>query len=75
MSSPYLLYVTHQRERWDWIAWKFYGDPSLLGAIVQANPDVPIVGALDAGIELQIPILEIPSIGNPSNDLPPWETL
>ncbi len=73
MSGPYLPYVTSQNERWDLIAWKFYGDPSLYGAIIEANPLVPIVGAFDAGVQLQIPILQRAS--SSSNDLPPWETL
>lgn len=73
MPSPYIQYVTSQNERWDWIAWKFYGDPSLYGAIIQANPNVPIVGAFDAGTVLQIPILQ--KAASASNDLPPWETL
>lgn len=74
MSTPYLQHVTRQDERWDWIAWKFYGDPTLYGPIIEANPGVPIVGAFDAGVVLQIPILQQMSSA-PSSDLPPWETL
>jgi len=72
-ASPYIPYVTRQNDRWDLIAWKYYGDPNLYGPIIQANPNQPIVGAFDAGTAIQIPILQKAS--DVSNDLPPWETL
>ncbi len=73
MPSPFIQYTTSDSERWDWIAWKFYGDATLYGPIIEANPAVPIVGAFDAGVVLQIPILQKAS--DVSSDLPPWETL
>ena len=73
MSSPYIPHVTVQDERWDLIAWRYYGDATLYGPIIQANPSLPIVGAFDAGVLVQVPILLSPS--SASNDLPPWETL
>jgi len=72
-SSPYIQHITRQNERWDLLAWKYYGDPTLYGPIIQANPSQPIVGAFDAGTSIQIPILQKAS--DVSNDLPPWETL
>ena len=71
--SPYIEHVTLQDERWDLLAWKYYGDATLYGPIIRANPGVPIVGAFDAGTVLQVPILQKAS--DVSNDLPPWETL
>ncbi len=73
MNSPYIAHVTVQDERWDLIAWQYYGDPTLYGPIIEANPNLPIVGAFDAGILVQVPILQKAS--DVSNDLPPWETL
>ncbi len=72
-SSPYIQHVSLAEERWDLLAWKYYGDPTLYGLIIQANPTQPIVGAFDAGAVIQIPILQKAS--DVSNDLPPWETL
>ena len=71
-ASPYLRHVTISGERWDLLAWKYYGDPTLYGPIIQANPSLPIVGAFDAGLAIQIPILQKAS--DVSNDLPPWST-
>ena len=72
-SSPHIRHLTVAGERWDLIAWKYYGDPTLYGPIVRANPAVPIVGAFDAGIVIQVTILQRAS--RISNDLPPWESL
>ena len=71
-ASPYIQHITRQNERWDLLAWKYYGDPTLYGPIIQANPNQPIVGAFDAGAAIQIPILQKAS--DVSNDLPPWGT-
>jgi phage tail protein X len=71
--TGYLKYITLQDERWDQIAWQFYGDATLYGPIIEANPGVPIVGAFDAGVEILVPILQKAS--DASSDLPPWKTL
>ena len=72
-SSPFIRHVTSDRERWDLLAWNYYGDPTLYGPIIRANPGVPIVGAFDAGVVIQIPILQ--KAAQSSGDLPPWETI
>lgn len=74
MSAPYLKHVTVQDERWDLIAWNYYGDPTLYHPIIEANPGVPIVGAFDPGTVILVPILQSMSSA-PASDLPPWETL
>jgi len=72
-ASPYIRHITRANERWDLIAWKYYGDATLYIPITQANPSVAIVGAFDAGVVIQVPILQKAS--DVSNDLPPWGTL
>lgn len=73
MSSPYIPVITREGDRWDLLAWRFYGDPTLYGPIIEANPNLLIVGAFDAGVAVQIPILQKAS--DESNDLPPWKQL
>lgn len=65
----FLTHVTTEGERWDQLAWKYYGDAHRYPPIVEANPHVPITGALPAGLILAIPVLE-PVVSN--EDLPPW---
>ncbi|MFJ5239543.1 tail protein X [Pseudomonas neuropathica] len=65
----FLAHVTSEDERWDQLAWHYYGDAHRYLPIVQANMHVPITGALPAGLTLAIPLLEPVEI---TEDLPPW---
>ena len=71
MSSQFLTHISSSGERWDLLAWKYYGDPSLFGPIVLANPNVPIEPVLEAGLTLLIPVLQ--KSGITSANLPPWK--
>lgn len=66
-------YRTKDGDRWDLIAWNFYGDASKFGPIIQANPDVVIDTVLDGGITLYIPILPDDEIQQSNDTLPPWK--
>lgn len=67
----YTSYVTQDKDRWDSIANKMYGDPTLAPLILAVNGDVSILAELPGGITLKIPIRTDPLTGN---DLPPWAT-
>lgn len=64
-----LTHITTEGERWDQLAWRYYGDAHRYLPIVQANPHVPITAALPAGLTLAIPLLEPVAT---TEDLPPW---
>ncbi|UVM52218.1 MULTISPECIES: tail protein X [unclassified Pseudomonas] len=65
----FILHVTTEGERWDQLAWRYYGDAHRYLLIVEANKHVPITAALPAGLTLAIPMLE--SVAT-TEDLPPW---
>lgn len=65
----YLVHITTQGERWDQLAWRYYGDAHRYLPIMQANPHVPLTGAMPAGLALSIPVLEVETA---ADDLPPW---
>jgi phage tail protein X len=65
-------YITADGDRWDLLAWKFYGDATRYEAIIAANPEVPISAILPAGIRLLIPVIEDYEPTN-TQDLPPWK--
>ncbi len=65
----FLTHITTEGERWDQLSWKYYGDAHRYPPIVEANPHVPITGALPAGLQLAIPML---AVVTPTADLPPW---
>lgn len=70
-SERFILHVTTAGERWDLLAWLYYGDPTDYSPIIVANPNVPIEPVFDAGISIAIPLRQKTFVG-PSN-LPPWK--
>jgi hypothetical protein len=71
VSSQFLTHISSSGERWDLLAWKYYGDPSLFGPIVLANPNLPIEPVLGAGLTVLIPVLR--KSGVTTANLPPWK--
>jgi len=70
-SRQFITHLTIVGERWDLLAWNYYGDPTQFGPIVMANPTILIEPVFEAGISILIPILEETSV-TPA-DLPPWK--
>jgi len=56
--NDYLVYVVKQGDRWDLLAWKFYGDPYKYEIIIRANPQYLRLPYPPTGAKLQIPIIE-----------------
>jgi len=71
VSNQFIKHITSNTERWDLLAWKYYGDSTLFGPIVMANPAVPIEPVLEAGFTIMIPVLPKPA--NAPANLPPWK--
>lgn len=69
-TSRILTHLSSDGDRWDLLAWKYYGDPMLLGVIVMANPGLPIEPVLPAGWTVMIPLLQ--QTATVAADLPPW---
>jgi phage tail protein X len=70
-SGQFILHITRAGERWDLLAWRYYGDPTDYFPIIMANPNVPIEPVFDAGISIAVPILEKRAVV--TADLPPWK--
>ena len=68
----HIRHITTEGERWDLLAWRYYGDATAYERIITANPAVPFVETLPGGIELAIPVIEI-SDAISLEELPPWE--
>ncbi|EDZ5669685.1 hypothetical protein GOF54_19355 [Salmonella enterica] len=66
----YLEHVTTDGERWDNLAWRYYGDDALAyERIIAANPHVAIMPVLPSGVRLIIPVI---SVTQTTPELPPW---
>ena len=68
-------HITREGERWDSIAWQYYGDATAYGRIIEANPDVDITDTLPSGLTVLIPVLpESETAAQIAQaDLPPWK--
>lgn len=77
MSAPIqcIRHVTLAGERWDTIAWNYYGDPTAYGPIIEANPAIDIKTTLSAGVVLLIPLMTVDQVDaqQASTSLPPWK--
>lgn len=71
-TQQFLRHITYAGERWDLLAWNYYGDPTNYSIIIMANPRVPIEPVFEAGLTIAIPIIQQHNILT-SNDLPPWK--
>ena len=67
----YLTYQTQQGDRWDTIAYKYYGDAYRYQPILDANPEIRILPRLPAGVVLKIPLLDLTQYVT-TEALPPW---
>ena len=66
------IHITLDGERWDTIAYAWYGDPFLFEPIVAANPAVPIFPRNASGQRLRVPILPISEVLPSIEARPPW---
>lgn len=66
----YLQHITSEGERWDSIAYRYYGDALAYEGIIAANPALPITAHLSAGQVLLIPV--IAPADTVTEDIPPW---
>lgn len=65
-------HVTIEGDRWDLLAWRYYGDPLAYEPIVTANATVPLYPLFPGGVRLYIPILDRAEVTRTDEDLPPW---
>ena len=64
-------YITKQGDRWDLIAYKAYGDATMIDILIMANPGIPVDPILPEGITLNIPVVDEPEVDK--SLLPPWK--
>lgn len=66
-------YTTKQGERWDSLAWKFYGSVKAMNVLIENNPTIPLSTVLATGTQLIVPIVDNTSEIVISKNLPPWK--
>lgn len=77
MAQEYFQYITKSGDRWDLIAYDYYGNAKLIRPLLLANPDItgnpdhPAPLVFDPGVKLRVPVLAEDQIAAPQ--LPPWK--
>lgn len=64
-----VVHVTTEGDRWDTLAWRYYGDPWAFERIIAANPSIPIRPRLPGGLTVFVPVIEAAAR---TEDMPPW---
>lgn len=65
----YVTYITNERDTFDLIAYRQYGNELLASLIIQENIRYADTLIFDAGVELQIPVINEQEV---DESLPPW---
>jgi phage tail protein X len=73
LQSQFINHTTIAGERWDLLAWRYYGDAALYSPIIMANLGVPIEPAFESGLTIAVPILQVSQ--TLTTDLPPWKLI
>ena len=73
--SAYIEHVARDGDRWDLLAWHYYGDATRMSPIIEANPQLRILPVFAAGTVVYIPIMEAAQAAEylSAEDLPPWK--
>lgn len=66
-------YITKLNDTWDMIANRAYANPMTISELMDANPGVPIMPILPAGIKLMVPVLTDTFVETNDANLPPWK--
>lgn len=53
----FIEHVTGAMERWDTLAYRFYGDGCAFQGIIDANPEIALDAVLPVGTLVRIPVL------------------
>jgi len=54
--SSGVIYIS-KGERWDSVAWKMYGDPTVVAPLIANNPGIAITDTIDAGVQVFVPLI------------------
>lgn len=71
-EQEYIIHITKEGDRWDLLAYEYYGDALKYEPIIARNPHVRPDPILSSGIRLEIPIVE-GTTTLPKELLPPWK--
>lgn len=69
-KQPVIAHTIKQNERWDLLAYQYYGNVNEMGRLMDANPHLSLSEVLPVGETLLVPVLQVKTTNQ--DDLPPW---
>lgn len=70
----YIEHVCADGDRWDQLAYHYYGDAFAYERLIAANPHLPISPLLEAGWIVRVPLVDDTKVQLIADDLlPPWK--
>ncbi len=69
-QQHYLKHTITLSERWDTLAYYYYGNALSVNLLIDANPHVAFCEELPEGQIIWIPVIHKQSVDN--SDMPPW---
>lgn len=73
-GDKYITHITKVQERWDSIAYKYYGNCYKVAPLIMSNPHLAIGYYIPANSKVIVPILNDTQLNAKSDELPPWRT-
>lgn len=67
-------YTSKQGDRWDNLAYKFYGSISGMKTLTDANPFVSLSPVIPTGSNIIVPIMDDTDSAILTENLPPWKS-
>lgn len=68
---PYIIHIAAEGERWDTLAYRYYGNAFQYIPLVETNKALKITDLFSGGERVFIPVL--PNEPQKSESLPPWK--
>lgn len=70
--SQFAIHTSMKDERWDTIAYRYYGDANRISPLAEANPHIALLPHLESGLTVLVPILT-DTVTTITEALPPWK--
>jgi len=68
----YIEHITVDGDRWDLIAYRYYGDANRIAPLAEANEHLRLSPVLESGLPVRVPILDDDDELSP-DEVPPWK--
>lgn len=73
-GDKFITHITKVQERWDSIAYKYYGNCYKVAPLIMSNPHLAIGYYIPANSKVIVPILNDTQSNAKNEELPPWRS-